>query len=78
MLKAPFNSLVIIGCCPIGTPSIFSCTDEIADLYALSELYRYPCWYSDAKKLATSLTGPENGFEPRSLHQRFHRPKSES
>ena len=77
MLNTPFTSLVTRGCLPTGTPSTVVCTDEIADQYAFTELYWYLSLYSEARKLATSLTGPETGSVPRSPHQRCHLPKSD-
>ena len=38
-LNAPFKTLEINGCLPTSSPSTFSWTEEIADLYTFRERY---------------------------------------
>lgn len=70
-LNAPKRRREMVGCCPIGTPSTLSWVEEIAERYELSE---YPCSNRLARKLATSLTGPQTGSASLSLHQLTHLP----
>ena len=50
----------------MGNPSTLSCTDEMADPYAFTEIHWYPSWFNDAKKFATWLQVLK--LDPNSVH----------
>ena len=72
-LKIPFKKRVTRGCCPMREPSTSSWVIEIADRIVLIVRYCLPSSYCCSKNSKISLTGAENGSEPRPEHQRSHK-----
>ena len=71
-LNMPFSSLHTRGCFPTTTPSIGPCVIEIADLYALTVRYCFPCWNTDVRKCRMELSEERIGSRPRSMHHCSH------